>query len=136
MNFENVEHFAILLGVVATIFGLLKGLQGWRGARDEAIAARTRQEDMIAGVAEQLKPRNGRTLATTVETMDDALKAHCAAAATSFADNAKDHEALNAKVDAQALRVDGLFELLGTSNTPRKTAERHRVVRETEEEED
>jgi hypothetical protein len=80
----------------------------------------------MAALIDQLKPRNGRTLGHTVDDMDADLRAHCTKADAWFSDNNEAHKTLNAKIDSQALRIDGLFELFGTPNAPRKAAERHR----------
>jgi hypothetical protein len=122
-NFEDIEHFAILLGIIATLFGLFKGLNGWRRARDEAIVARVRQQDSIDAIAAEFKPRNGQTMAQVVAETNKDLKEHCTAAEVWFSNNDDAHRDIHR-------RIDGLFELFGTPTTARKTAERHTTARE------
>jgi hypothetical protein len=125
---ENIEHLAIILGVIATAFGLLKGLRGWRGARDEAIAARARQEDGIARVLAHMD-NGGAMLVDKVDKGNKMLADHMCAADQWFKANDSDHKDIHR-------RIDGVFELLAGSGAtqPRKAAERHRAVRNNEDE--
>jgi ABC-type nickel/cobalt efflux system permease component RcnA len=118
MQFEDVEHFFILISGLATAFGLFLAVRGWRRARDEAIAARVRQEDAIKEIAAEFKPRNGRTLAQTVVDTERSVNEHHRKADKWFEDNNTAHADIHR-------RIDGLYEVLGTSTAPRKTAARH-----------
>jgi hypothetical protein len=120
MEFENVEHIAILLGVMATVLGLVKGLTGWRRARDEAIVARAKQQEKLDTIAAEFTPRNGRTLATVVADTEKSVHAHHEKADKWFTDNDEAHKDIHR-------RIDGLFEVLMArgQTDPRRLADRH-----------
>lgn len=110
MEFENVEHLAILLGVIATSVGLLKGLNGWRGARDEAIAARIRQEDSIARVLRHMD-NGGAMMVEKVDAGNKMLADHIVEADEWFRRNDEQHAKINSRIDeillAERNRRDG-----------------------------
>lgn len=123
MEFESVEHFGILLALVATTFGLFRGIRAWRAERAQALQARVRHEQQLEEVLAEFRPRNGRTLAEVVAAIDLSVADHHAKADRWFAQNEEDHKVLHR-------RIDGLFEMLGGTNGKRRQADRHHEVRE------
>lgn len=116
----GMEHTAWLIGVVTFVVASVKGIRGWRKARDEAIAARTRQEDALAKVLAQFENNGGSSLLDKVEEGNRVLTSHVEFADGWFKANDEAHAVIHR-------RIDGVFELLagGTATTPRKTAARH-----------
>lgn len=96
--FENVEHFAIILGVIATSFGLVKGIRGWRKERKEAAAARVRHEDAIARVLRHLD-NGGLTLVTKVDAGNKMLADHIEEASEWFKNNDLAHKEIHSRID-------------------------------------
>jgi hypothetical protein len=124
---SGMEHTAWLIGVITFVVGTVKGIRGWRKARDEAIAARTRHEDMLARIMHEFENNNGGSLLDKVEegnrqtkAVNDTLATHVETADTWFQSNDDAHAVIHR-------RIDGLFELIAGSGatTPRKTAARH-----------
>lgn len=124
-----------IIAVATFVGGLIKGVRGWRKARDEAIAARARQEDALERVLSQFKNNGGSSLVDKVDRgnaqigdVSAILAAHVAAADDWFEKNTADHTDIHR-------RIDGLFELIaGRGQTePRRMSDRH-AARRTDEE--
>lgn len=98
MTFESVEHFAIILGVIATSVGLAKGIKSWRKDRREAVAARVRHEDAIALVLRHLD-NGGLTLVTKVDKGNQMLADHISEATEWFKNNDLAHKEIHSRID-------------------------------------
>ena len=117
---DFIEVVLFLIAVTGFITGIYKGRKAWRKARDEAIAARTRQEDSIGRVLKHLD-NGGSMLVTKVDMGNELLLNHIHSADTWFKSNDEAHKEIHR-------RIDGLFLLQagGNATEPRKAAERHK----------
>lgn len=128
MDFTDVEHTAVVLGIILTLLGIAKAVKAWREQRDEAIAARALQQAALAKVLLQFQNNGGSSLLDKVEDGNRAtaevgrlLTEHVVTAEDYWQNNNRALEAINR-------RVDGMFEqLIARSNAsaPRRSSERH-----------
>lgn len=125
MDFESVEHVGILMALLATSFGLFKGVSGWRRERDAAHNARVRQQQQLEEVLAEFKPNHGGSLVDKIAAMHEEAIEHIKTAESVWADNRAEHEEFRR-------RIDGIFELIagrGVSQL-RREAENHKHQRE------
>lgn len=115
-----MEGVLFTIAVVGFITGIYKGRKAWQKARDEAIAARTRQEDGIARVLKHMD-NGGSMLVEKVDKGNAMITQHIADADGWFKSNDEAHKEIHR-------RIDGLVEAIlgGSATAPRKAAERHR----------
>lgn len=127
MDFTDVEHAAVVLGILLTLLGIAKGVSAWREQRDEAIAARAVQQAALTKVLRQFENNGGSSLLDKVEDgnrkteeVGRLLSEHVTTAEAYWSENNRAMEAIHR-------RIDGMFEInLGSNaNAPRKAADRH-----------
>ena len=123
MTFESVEHAAILIGVVATVFGLTRAVRAWRAERRSANIARVLQEDLLRRVLDQFREDSGSSLLDRVVELTRQVQEHHAASDRRVAEHGIAHDEIQR-------RIDGLFELLGGNNAPRRIATTHHARKE------
>lgn len=129
MEFQRIEHWAVLAGLVLTVLGILKALVAWREARDEGVSSRAVQQASLAKMMLQFENNHGSSLLDKVEegnrqtvAVREILNLHVETADSYWDKNDKAHEDLHRRIEEVHRRVDEAWKVFGD----RRELEHHR----------
>jgi hypothetical protein len=102
----GMQHTALFLGIIVSFFAIMAGVRAWKKdraetikSREEAIVARSKQEELLKEIAKEFKPNHGSSLVDRIKAIGDSLDSHTVKADKWFADNNTAHEKINNRID-------------------------------------
>jgi hypothetical protein len=108
----GMQHTALFLGIIVSLFAILAGVRAWKKdraetikSREEAIIARSKQEDLLKDIANEFKPNHGSSLVDRITVIGKSVEDHHVKADKWFSENNAAHEKIHRRIDQVVLSL-------------------------------